>query len=340
MATTRISYSVPPHINPLEAPLAFDRLAVPKLKEQMQSNDLMTRQKAVYSLSTLAHSPEKVYQAISTGCISLLRNLLKDSDDTVRYKAIETLKVMAQHSAGRSIFIKEGVIPDIGKLFDDKIDIVRTFSHQAIATLCETPFGAQAVVDENLVPALVRKLRIEDDQLKIIILDSLHFAYHKSPLSSIDSNALNILFKLLSHSDKELKYRSCRCIMDVCVSREGKELVIEMDGLVVKLVALLTDECKEVRTFAAGSLMNITIVTEGKFACINADAIVFLEKQTKSECSEERLYAFKALTNISEATAGRQALQRFAKNIAIDAKSSEIENRTKRVAVEVIEWKP
>ena len=52
------------------------------------------------------------------------------------------------------------------------------------------------------------------------------------------------------------------------------------------------------------------------------------------------MYAFKALTNISEATAGRQALQRFAKNIAIDAKSSEIENRTKRVAVEVIEWKP
>jgi len=340
MATTRISYTLPPHINPLEAPLAFDRLAVPKLKEEMQSNDLITRQKAVYTLSTLAHCPEKVYQAISTGCVQLLKNLLKDLDDAVRHKAIETLKIMAQHSAGRSVFIRESVIPAIGKLFDDNIKIVRTFAHQAISILCETPFGAQAVVDDNLIPVLVSKLEIEDDQLKLYILDSLHFAYQKSPLSSLDNKALNNFFKLLLHSNEELRYRSCRCIMDLCVPCEGKQLAIEMSGLISKLVSLLTDDCEEVRIFAAGSLMNISIVTDGKFACISENAITFLEKQTKSECSEERLYAFKALTNISEATQGREELQNFAKNIEFDAESKEIENRAKSVAKQVIEWKP
>ena len=54
--------------------------------------------------------------------------------------------------------------------------------------------GAQAVVDDNLIPVLVSKLEIENDQLKLYILDSLHFAYQKSPLSSLDSKALNIFF--------------------------------------------------------------------------------------------------------------------------------------------------
>lgn len=52
------------------------------------------------------------------------------------------------------------------------------------------------------------------------------------------------------------------------------------------------------------------------------------------------MYAFKALTNISEATQGREELQNFAKSIKFDAKSKEIENRAKRVAKQVIEWKP
>ena len=64
--------------------------------------------------------------------------------------------------------------------------------------------------------------------------------------------------------------------MDLCVPCEGKLLAIEMSGLINKLVSLLTDECEEVRIFAAGSLMNISIVTDGYFRYLNCKSVCIL----------------------------------------------------------------
>lgn len=67
MAHTWISLYLPPDINPAQAAIAYGFRALPKLNEELQSEDLLTRQKALMALCDLMHDPEHVYVAIDIG---------------------------------------------------------------------------------------------------------------------------------------------------------------------------------------------------------------------------------------------------------------------------------
>ena len=67
MASAKISLSLPPEIDILNIPVAYGRRAIPKLNEQLQSESLKERQKALCVLSDFVHCPEYVYQAILAG---------------------------------------------------------------------------------------------------------------------------------------------------------------------------------------------------------------------------------------------------------------------------------
>ena len=67
MADTKISMYLPPNVNPTQAAIAYGCRALPKLNEELQSDDLLTRQKALMALCDLMHDPEHVYTAISIG---------------------------------------------------------------------------------------------------------------------------------------------------------------------------------------------------------------------------------------------------------------------------------
>lgn len=67
MADARISMYMPPDINPTQAAIAYGCRALPKLNEELQSEDLVTRQKALMALCGLMHDPEHVYMAIHIG---------------------------------------------------------------------------------------------------------------------------------------------------------------------------------------------------------------------------------------------------------------------------------
>lgn len=67
MAHTQISKYLPPDINPTQAAIAYGCRALPKLNEELQSEDLLTRQKALMALHDLMHDPEHVYTAIRIG---------------------------------------------------------------------------------------------------------------------------------------------------------------------------------------------------------------------------------------------------------------------------------
>ena len=67
MATARITFSLPPNIDVTKAPLAFGKRAIPKLNEELQDKNLITRQRALMTLCDLVHDPEKIYEAILYG---------------------------------------------------------------------------------------------------------------------------------------------------------------------------------------------------------------------------------------------------------------------------------
>jgi len=67
MADAKISMYLPHNVNPTQAAIAYGCRALPKLNEELQSDDLLTRQKALMALCDLMHDPEHVYTAISIG---------------------------------------------------------------------------------------------------------------------------------------------------------------------------------------------------------------------------------------------------------------------------------
>uniref|UniRef100_A0A2K6GXU2 Radial spoke head 14 homolog n=1 Tax=Propithecus coquereli TaxID=379532 RepID=A0A2K6GXU2_PROCO len=107
MAQAPISTHLPPDTKPTKASIAYGHRALPKLNEELRSEDLTTRQKALMALCDLMHDPEYVYQAIDIGCLESLKALLKDINDLVRIKATEVLYIMAIHTMGRSSDGKE-----------------------------------------------------------------------------------------------------------------------------------------------------------------------------------------------------------------------------------------
>ncbi|KAL8180639.1 UNVERIFIED_CONTAM: Radial spoke head 14 [Gekko kuhli] len=141
MAHPRISSKLPPDIDPTKAPIAFGRRALPKLKEELQDSDLLTRQRALMSLCDLVHDPENAYQAISLGFLDDLKKLLLDEDQTVRQKTTEVLYIMATHNVGRYNFIKHKVIPALAQLLNDPVDICRWNMHYGLKLMSELSTG-------------------------------------------------------------------------------------------------------------------------------------------------------------------------------------------------------
>lgn len=341
MSTTRISALLPPDIDVTKAPLAYGDRALPKLNRELQSKELIVKQKSLRTLCDYLHDPEHIAEALRVGVVESLKALLTDPDGTVRHKTTEVLSILASHNIGRDSFLEHEIILPLCKLFDDGLDIVRKNSHMAIEMCCETPMGAAGVVEAGLVPKLVDKLKTEVDEIKEYILDTLHFCMLVEQSQALKSGAMEVFTNLLSHTLKVVRAKAARDIMDLSVPLAGKNKACEV-GCLDPLVKLLEDDDAEVRCKAAGAIMTITITTQGKYNAIKAGAIPNLVSLVNDEHSEVRLNALKAITTLSEAPEGREALLKHVDLIRkhVTEDKSEAVQRSAEIAVKVITWKP
>lgn len=340
MASTVISAKYPPQVDPTRTPLAYGERALPRLNRELQDAELLTRQRAVMSLCGYLHDPEHIAAALREGIAGSLKNLLSDSDLTVRQKSTECLYVMAGHAIGRETFLEDGVIVPLSSLFDDKEDIARKNAHQAVEMIAETPQGAEGIVNAKLVPKLVKKLKIEHDEIKEFILDTLHFCLLVSTEDALAHEGMEVFTELLSHDTPSLRAKAARDIMDLSAPLAGKDKAVEVKCVAI-LVALLKDETPDVRAKAAGALMTITITTKGKYTALEAEAIPPLVELVDDETSEVRLNALKALTCLGECPEGRKVLTEHVAKIQAhceDAIPAVV--KAAQIAVDVITWKP
>ncbi|XP_078331854.1 radial spoke head 14 homolog [Crassostrea virginica] len=341
MAQTVISAKYPPHIDPTKTPLAYGDRALPRLNRELKDTTLLVRQRAVMSLCDHLHDPEHIAEALRVGIAESLKVLLTDGDLTVRQKATECLFVIGGHAIGRDAFLDNGIIPPVAKLFDDKEDIARKNAHQAIEMISETPTGAEGIVNANLVAILVKKLSTEKDEIKILILDTLHFCMRVNTQQALAAGAMETFTKLLDHASEVIRAKAARDIMDLSVPLDGKNKAVDVKS-VPPLVRLLKDKEPDVRANAAGALMMITITTKGKYTAINeGKAIQPLVELVDDPVSEVRLNAIKALTCLSEAPEGRAVLLKHVEKIkAHETDSIPAVVKAANIAVRVITWKP
>ncbi|XP_048369945.1 radial spoke head 14 homolog [Sphaerodactylus townsendi] len=340
MALPRISSKLPPDIDPTKAPVAFGRRALPKLNEELQDPDLLTRQRALMSLCDLVHDPENAYQAINIGFLDNLKKLLLDEDQTVRQKTTEVLYIMATHNVGRYNFIKHRIIPALAQLLDDPIDICRWNMHYTLKLMSELATGAVEIVESSLIPSLVLKLKTENEEIQPLLLDTLSGCLRVEAFEALATGAVRILKEKLNHPSVEIRSKAAEALMAISVPLEGKNMVFQED-VFPDLVSLLSDEDAEVRANAAGALMNAAVTTQGKYAAINAAAIETLLPLIHDEKSKVRLYSIKALTMLAEAPEGRKTLlYQVGEFQELMKDPSEAVRRAATIAVEVITWKP
>ncbi|XP_031202972.1 radial spoke head 14 homolog isoform X2 [Mastomys coucha] len=341
MAHARISRYLPPDIDPTKAAIAYGCRALPKLNEELQSGDLLTRQKALVALCDLMHDPEYVYEAINIGCLESLKALLKDDDNLVRIKTTEVLYIMATHNIGRVGFLKHDIIEALSLRLSDHQVLCREKLHQAYKHLAQLPEGAQGIVKSGLIPSLVRKLQKEEEHIQEIILDTLALCLQEDATEALDSEAVPCFKEKLFSDNPQIRSKAAGALIAISIPLDGKRQVWKNDVIPI-LVKLLSDPEEEVKANAAGALMHAMVTTEGKYAALDADATEpLLELLSTFSTTKLCLNATKALTMLAEAPEGRKLLLprvpifRF----FLEHKNEAI-RRAAEVAIKVIEWKP
>ncbi|KAK2568148.1 Radial spoke head 14-like protein [Acropora cervicornis] len=186
MAHTVISVKLPPNIDPTKSRLAYGDRELPKLNRELNSSELLTRQRALMSLCDVMHNPEKISEALRVG-----------------------------HAVGRDAFLDHDIIVPLSQLFDDNVYQARRNAHKAIEMCVHMSPGTEGVVDAKLVPVLVAKLLNEEDEIKELILDTLHYCMTIETLSALESGAMESFTKLLSHTSASIRSKAARDVMDL-----------------------------------------------------------------------------------------------------------------------------
>uniref|UniRef100_A0A1I8J1N9 Radial spoke protein 14 n=2 Tax=Macrostomum lignano TaxID=282301 RepID=A0A1I8J1N9_9PLAT len=341
MATSVISANLPPNIDPTKATMAYGNGALRRLNRELQDTEnMLTRQKAVKALCDYLHDHEHVAAAIHEGIVVSLKSLLRDTDVTCRQLSTMCFYVISQHSVGREAILDTGTIEPLSALFEDAEDICRRNAHMAIEMLSEVPFGADGIVQAALVPKLIEKVKSEHDEIKEYILDTLHFCLIVNTQDALKAHGMEVFTSLLASNLATIRAKAARDIMDLSVPLDGKDKAVEV-GTVPALIGLLGDNASAVRANAAGALSFIAVTTQGKYTALNADCVNPLLPLVNDPNSEVRVNALKVVTCLAEAPEGRKILTGHVEQIR-QLESDEITNVRKHaeIAVRVITWRP
>ncbi|XP_055231071.1 radial spoke head 14 homolog isoform X1 [Gorilla gorilla gorilla] len=263
MAHSQNSLELPININATQITTAYGHRALPKLKEELQSEDLQTRQKALMALCDLMHDPECIYKAMNIGCMENLKALLKDSNSMVRIKTTEVLYITASHSVGRYAFLEHDIVLALSFLLNDPSPVCRGNLYKAYMQLVQVPRGAQEIISKGLISSLVWKLQVEveEEEFQEFILDTLVLCLQEDATEALGSNVVLVLKQKLLSANQNIRSKAARALLNVSISREGKKQVCHFDVIPI-LVHLLKDPVEHVKSNAAGALMFATVITE------------------------------------------------------------------------------
>ncbi|XP_074062532.1 radial spoke head 14 homolog isoform X1 [Macrotis lagotis] len=307
MAHPQISQCLPPDIDPTKAPIAYGRRALPKLNEELQSEDLLTRQRALMALCDLVHDPEHVYEAISLEMLMSLKLLLKDPDDTVRQKTTEVFYIMANHSVGREGFIKHNVIIALFKILDDPDLTCRTFLHLTYRSLAQVPTGSFLRSKEaGMDPCYL--LGDPGEVRGSLVLSPLQAGAGPQGFEGAEAILKN---GLIPHLVKKLPTEVediQELILDTlyfCIQLDATQ-ALQAKGVPI-LRENLNSPNKNIRSKAAHALIAICIPQEGKNLVEDHDVIEVLVKLLENSSNEVKGNAAGALMFATVTTEGKYA---------------------------------
>ena len=81
--------------------------------------------------------------------------------------------------------------------------------------MSHTVTGARGIVKANLIAKLVEKLKTETDEIKELVLDTLHYCMKVDTEQALAAGGMEVFTSLLGHNTWEIRGKAARDIMDI-----------------------------------------------------------------------------------------------------------------------------
>lgn len=316
-------------------PVAFGRLAMPKLRRELHSKDREVVSQAINSIMDLVHDPERCYEAICLRIPDRLADILVDDDPAFRERVCMALTTIAGLWDGKNAITRNEVLmTNLATLFQDDEGAVRIKAAACIEMVSRSWMNADDLVDFNFIPLILDLLLDEDDAIKVIHLETLtHLMYCHGKNQAFKLGAFDIFTKLFDSEDEGVLAGACDCMMMITSIKKGKKMAYKNDTL-FRLAKLVHNPNPVVYAAAASAIMFCSVKTRAK---IKAAKIKKLPDRLVDLCKDwsnpkAQLYGMKALTNICEHPDVRKHVYKKYNDILEQARLS-----TKAVNTELME---
>ncbi|KAK9828473.1 hypothetical protein WJX72_000167 [[Myrmecia] bisecta] len=296
---------------------AFGARAPPKLVGQLQSPELVIRQKALLAAVELLKVPECYSQCLEGGVLAALTELLLDADELVRQRAAAAVQLVASKLVGCERILRHRTLPPLVGLLGDASPSVRQASYSALIEAARFDCICHALAGMPAILPRLLELTLEEEPSRSVLGLQLLTACAAARNNDEGLDQL-ILVADIIHSMKpllapeqplEVVERATTLLSRLCM-RQDARLKAVAAGHVERLVQLLQRGSLNLSIAAASALAAITVAIEGKDATVQCpggcQALVSL-LDVDNEVLQHNLLA--ATTNVAESPAGRKALQ-------------------------------
>lgn len=283
--------------------VGYGKLALPKLRRELHSNDASIMIHAINSIMDLVCDPEKGYEAIRLRIPQRMIDLLLSKSEEVRERACMVLTTLAGMADACEMLVKDvKFLENLADVIEDISPVVRIKAATLLEMLTRNWMAVFELATTAYVPALLDNLLDEDEAIVAIHLSSLEKLLHaEGRIFAIEYGALDIFEELLKRSDSKVLCGATNCIAFLATVMYGKELAFNAN-ILIKLNRLLHDERSEVYCAAASAIMYCTLLTKAKLA---AKKVKYLPDRLLVLCRncehpQARIHSMKALTNLCE----------------------------------------
>lgn len=280
---------------------------------------------------------------------TLVDKALVDPDDEVRTQTCIALEAIAQQPVGLTAILSGGFLPKIVAAIDDTCnDVVM----EALRVLCATHAvhndyaGTIALIRLGCIEKYVKKSRDADDAVSCMAFAAMSkvFDVKEAFIAVLENGGIEaVTAALRDRRDSLVLVEACEVAGKLAYYSAGKRAAVQHET-VKAVLPLVSHEDVAVRTAAAGALVALTIVENGKLQAIDAGVVNVLHTAVDSEVERDVLQSVaKTMCNVAEHPVARLQLHACIprlEELASVAKDFPMLQNAVNKAIACIRWRP
>ncbi|GIL46278.1 hypothetical protein Vafri_3299 [Volvox africanus] len=298
----------------------FEKVAFPKLVQELSGDNPVVRQKALLAARELLISPVNLVQCVAAGTTPAVVALLQDPDEVTRSYAAGTLGLLVAKEVGAKDLVQHGGLEALAAALEDDCEDVRDNAYSALIEAARFDSTRRALEElEVVLPRVMELVLLEVEAAPVRAQQGLVLLY---ACTQVRRNA-GILTQLIDTSqaiprlagllDPELPQpvrHAAAELLGALASREDAKIQAVQVGS-VPLLLQVSNPCSSVAfaTAAVAALSAITIRREGKYAVVEAEGglaalVSVLDPSNEQLC----INAMMTICNVAEAPEARDIL--------------------------------